>query len=143
MERLYSGRSKQLLVLIATVTSIILWLLSLFYSYTEFQNTRLDDPLAELNSLVPLYYIAIGLLALACVGCLFWCRRHRLLHIGLLLVLACMLWLTPYIITGFVRLPDGPWHVGSAVRVADTHPGMHGTIPDRSYITITSSTCLE
>ncbi len=131
MERVYSGHSKQLLVLIAAVISIILWLLSLFYSYTEFQNTRLDDPLAELNSLVPLYYIAIGLLALACVGCLFWCRRHRLLHIGLLLVLACMLWLTPYIITGFVRLPDGPWHVGSAVRIADTLEGI--PVPASGY----------
>jgi hypothetical protein len=114
MESGYGGRSKLLFVLILAALAAMLWLLSLLSAYTDFQGTRLTDPLAEVHSLSPLYYAALVLSALACVGCFVWRVRGRAVHLVLLLVLAAVLWLTPYLIAGFVRLPDAPWHVGVA-----------------------------
>ena len=45
------------------------------------------------------------------------------IHVLLLVLFAAELWLTPYLITGFVRLPDGPWHVGAAMSVPEVLDG--------------------
>ena len=39
------------------------------------------------------------------------------------MMFAAMLWLTPYYLAGFVRLPDGPWHVGVAMSVPEVLDG--------------------
>jgi len=114
MESGSEGRSKLLFVLILAALAVILWLLSLLSTYTDFQGARLTDPLAEIHSLSPLYYAALVLSALACVGCFVWRVENRAVHLVLLTVFAAVLWLTPYLIAGFVRLPDAPWHVGLA-----------------------------
>ena len=119
MENEAAGRSKLLIILIATSIAVILWVLSLFYAYPEFQGTRLTEPLAEIYSLVPLYYIAIALAALSSLACVIWGVRRRGLHILLLMVFAIMLWVTPYLLTSFVRLPDSPWHIGSALNIPE------------------------
>jgi hypothetical protein len=119
MENEAEGRSKLLVILIATSIAVILWVLSLFYAYPEFQSTRLTESLAEIHSLVPLYYIAIGLVALSSLACVIWGVGGRGLHILLLTVFAIMLWVTPYLLTSFVRLPDSPWHVGSALNIPE------------------------
>ena len=72
MESKTEGHSKILVILILAVVGGLIYLLSVFLAYPEFQNTRLVDPLAEINSLFPLYYIAIALVALSGVGCLIW-----------------------------------------------------------------------
>jgi hypothetical protein len=123
MESRTEGRSRLLIVLIATIVAVIIWLLSVYYAYDEFNNTRLNDPLAGINSLVPLYYIAIAVVALSIVACLLWRIGNKYLHLSLLVIFAAMLWLTPYLLTGFVRLPDGPWHVGTAMRIPEILDG--------------------
>ena len=117
------SHSKTLIILILAVVAGIIYLLSVFLAYPEFQNTRLADPLAEINSLFPLYYIAIALAALSLVACLIWRVGNRYLHILLLMMFAAMLWLTPYYLAGFVRLPDGPWHVGVAMSAPEVLDG--------------------
>jgi len=131
------NRTKTLVILILAVIIGVIYLLSLFLAYPEFQDTRLIDPLAEINSLFPLYYLAIALTALLGLGCLIWRIENKYLHILLLLMFAVMLWFTPFYLAGFVRNPDGPWHVGVAMQMpqvlggdpvafssyALTHPG--------------------
>jgi hypothetical protein len=70
------------------------------------------DPLAEMHSLFPLYHIAIGMLACAGIIC-FACRNNsKVIHLLVLLILAVMLWYTPYAMAGFSRLPDNAKNVG-------------------------------
>ena len=130
-------RTKRLVILILAVVIGVIYLLSIFLAYPEFQDTRLVEPLAEINSLFPLYYLAIALTALLGFGCLIWRIASRYLHILLLEMFAVMLWFTPYYLTGFVRNPDGPWLVGVSGQMpqvldgdpivfssyASTHPG--------------------
>lgn len=110
-----------------------MWLLSLVFAYPEFQNTRLDNPLAEIKSLFPLYYVAIALFSLSIVTCWVWRIGSRCLHVTLLVLFAAMLWLTPYLLTGFVRLPDGPWHVGMAMNISEVLQGQPVTFSDYAW----------
>jgi len=108
---------KTVIILLFIGIAVIIYLLSIFFAYPIFQNTRLIDPLAEIHSLFPLYYIAIVMIALTCIGCIIWKIENKYLHLFLLLIFATMLWFTPYYLTGFTRLPDGPWHVGVALHI--------------------------
>jgi len=108
---------KTVIILLFIGIAVIIYLLSIFFAYPIFQNTRLTDPLAEIHSLFPLYYIAIVMIALTCIGCIIWKIENKYLHLFLLLIFATMLWFTPYYLTGFTRLPDGPWHVGVALHI--------------------------
>ncbi len=123
MESEAESHSKILIILILAAIAGLIYLVSVFLAYPEFQNTRLADPLAEIDSLFPLYYIAIALAALSVVGCLIWRVGNKCVHILLLMMFAAMLWLTPYYLAGFVRLPDGPWHVGVAMSVPEVLDG--------------------
>ncbi|MGB2853882.1 MAG: hypothetical protein WBC55_05475, partial [Dehalococcoidia bacterium] len=117
------SRTRILIILILAVIAGLLYLLSVLSAYSVFQNTRLTDPLAELNSLFPLYYVAIGLTALSGVACLIWRIENKYLHLLLLSLFAIMLWFTPYCLAGYVRLPDGPWHVGVAMQIPQVLDG--------------------
>ena|GEM_PF-2689662 len=117
------SRTRILIILILAVIAGLVYLLSVLSAYSVFQNTRLTDPLAELNSLFPLYYVAIGLIALSGVACLIWRIENKYLHLLLLSLFAVMLWFTPYCLAGFVRLPDGPWHVGVALQIPQVLDG--------------------
>lgn len=117
MERKTWNYRKIVIILLFAAVAGIVYLLSIFSAYPIFQNTRLIDPLAEIHSLFPLYYIAIVLITLIGVSCLIWRIENKYLHLLLLLIFAIMLWFTPYYLAGFVRLPDGPWHVGVALHI--------------------------
>jgi hypothetical protein len=117
------NQTKILIILILASVAGSIYLLSLFLAYPVFQDTRLADPLAETHSLSPLYYLAIALTALLGVGCFLWHLENKYLHLLLLLMLAVMLWFTPYYLAGFVRLPDGLWHVGAALKVPQVLDG--------------------
>jgi len=114
---------KTVIILLFIGIAVIIYLLSIFFAYPIFQNTRLTDPLAEVHSLFPLYYIAIVMIALTCIGCIIWKIENKYLHLFLLLIFATMLWFTPYYLTGFTRLPDGPWHVGIALHIPQVLSG--------------------
>jgi hypothetical protein len=117
-------RKKKLIILLAIVVALFLHILSLYLSYSEFQQTRLMDPLAELHSLSLLYYIALALVAFTGIACLIWRVHNKFIHIILLLILANILWVTPWWITSFVRLPDAPWHVGIAMHISEVLSGV-------------------
>ncbi len=111
------NRTKTLVILILAVIIGVVYLLSIFLAYPIFQNTSLIDPLAEINSLFPLYYVAIALTALLGLACLIWRIENRYLHILLLMMFALMLWFTPYYLAGLVRVVDALWHVGVAMDI--------------------------
>jgi hypothetical protein len=123
MDSATEGRTKALAILAVTALAGLLWLVSLLLTYTDFQSTWLTDPLAELRSLSPTYWAAVALAALAGVGCFVWRVESRGVHVFVLTVLAAILWLTPYLLAGFVRLPDAPWHVGAAVNIPEVLSG--------------------
>ena len=88
-------RIKIIILLLATIASIV-YLISLKLAYPIFQSTRLVDPLAELHSLFPLHYIALGIIALLGAACFIFRISNRGIHILILLLMAIMLWYTPH-----------------------------------------------
>jgi hypothetical protein len=123
METTTGNRTKILIVLNLVLVAGLMYLLSVFLAYPIFQHTRLADPLAEIHALSPLYYIAIALTALLGIGSLIWRVGGRSLHVLLLTMFAVMLWLTPYLLSGFTRMPDAPWHVGIAMQIPQVLAG--------------------
>ena len=115
--------TKTLIVLILAAVAALIYVVSVFLAYQVFQDTWLTDPLAEIHSLYPLYYIAIALAALSVVACVLWRVGNRCIHVLLLLLFAVMLWLTPYWLTSFVRLGDSAWHVGVAMNIPQVLDG--------------------
>jgi hypothetical protein len=123
MEITPGNRTKTLIILNLALVAGLMYLLSVFLAYPVFQQTRLVDPLAEIHSLSPLYFIAIALTALLGIGCVIWRVGSNGLHIFLLTMFAIMLWLTPYLLAGFTRFPDAPWHVGIAMQIPQVMAG--------------------
>lgn len=113
----------KLIVLLLAAIGIVLYLVSLELAYPVFQNTRLIDPLASIHSLFPIYYIAIAIAAASCVISFISRIGNRVIHLLLLLMLAVMLWYTPYNLAGFVYQPDAPWHAGVAVHMPQISSG--------------------
>lgn len=112
-------KRKIIIILLLSTVALIIYLKSIQLAYPVFQNTRLIDPLAEMHSLFPLYYIAIALIAIAGFVCFAWRIGNRGIHLFLLLLLAIMLWYTPYYMAGFSRLPDMAKNVGIAMYTPD------------------------
>jgi hypothetical protein len=104
-------RNVVIILLLCTV-ALIVYLLSVRFAYPLFQNTRLIDPLAEMHSLFPFYYVAIVMVVLAGIICVIFKNTHKGIHLLLLLLLASMLWYTPYYMAAFSRLPDTAKNVG-------------------------------
>ncbi len=117
-----ASKSKAIIILLVTF-GIALYLVSLKVAYPLFQNTRLINPLASIHSLFPLYYGAIVIVATAGFISFIGRIRNAGIHILLLLILAIILWYTPYYLAGFVYQPDGPWHVGVAMRIPEVFAG--------------------
>lgn len=123
-------RIEIVILLLAAIASII-YLVSLKSAYPLFQSTRLVDPLAELHSLFPLHWIAIGIMALSEALCFAFRIKSRGIHVLLLLLLAIMLWYTPYYLAEFTWEPDGPRNLGVALQIPQV---LHGTMfPYASY----------
>lgn len=123
-------RIKIIILLLVTVSSII-YLISLKIAYPLFQATRLNDPLAELHSLFPLYYIAIGIMALAGSACFIFRVNSRGTYILILILLAIMLWYTPYILAEYTWEPDGPRNMGVSLQITQIMRGL--TFPSSPY----------
>jgi hypothetical protein len=118
-------------ILLLAAVATILYLVSINIAYPLFQNSQLADPLAELHSLFPLYYIAIGIVALLSAACFVYRIENRWIHILLLLLLAIMLWYTPNYLAGFTHRPDGPRNIGVALQIPQVLSG--STFPGYTY----------
>ena len=112
-----------LIILNLAFVAVLLYILSILFAYPVLQSTRITDHLAEINSLSPLYYIAIVLTASLIICCVLWRIGNRYLYIFLLMLFAIMLWLTPYLLTSFVRFGDSPWHTGIAMSIPQVLDG--------------------
>ena len=114
---------KTTIVLLLVAIAAAMYLISIKLAYPVFQNTRLIDPLAEIHSLPALYYIAIAMIAAAGFICLIYRIQNKGIHILLLILLAIMLWYTPYYLAEFVKMPGSPWHVGVAMHIPEVLAG--------------------
>jgi hypothetical protein len=116
-------QTKQIVVLLLAMLGIIAYIISIRMTYDVFQNTRLTDPLVTIHSLHPTYYVAIALMAVAIFMIVIYGIRSKGIQIFLLIAFATMLWFTPYYLAGFVYQPDGPWHVGVALKMPQVLSG--------------------
>ena len=113
-----------IIILILSAVSTIIYLFSIKNAFPVFQNARLTDPLAELHSLFPLYYTAIAIIALLGVVCFLYRIENKGIHLLLLLLMAIMLWYTPYYLAEFARPPDAPRNVGVAMVIPQVLQGI-------------------
>ena len=116
-------RRRLLIVLIAVAIATLLYLIAILIALPNFQNSRATESLAQINSLFPLYYIAIGIMAVACFGCIVYALGSRRLHVSLLGLFGVMLWFTPYYLAGFTMVRDGPWRIGVSMRIPEVFAG--------------------
>ena len=100
-----------------SVVLLFCWLIIVNVAYPTFQNSRLDDPFAETNSLIPYFFIVIIAFAVLCLYATWSGIGDWKLHTLLLFEFSLILWFTPYLMSGFIREPDSIWHasVGSNV----------------------------
>ena len=76
-----------IVILLLAAVATIIYMVSLKLAYPLFQDSRLTDPLAELHSLFPLHYIAIGMVALLGVACFVF-----RIKIGVFICCFCCCW---------------------------------------------------
>ena len=107
MAKIENNRTLTLIILILSFVAVSVYVISLKVAYPLFQNTRLADPLASLHALFPLYYVAIILAMAACLVRFISGFNSRALDLWLLVLLALMLWYTPYALAGATYQLDG------------------------------------
>jgi hypothetical protein len=118
-----SYRLSIIILMVAAVATIV-YILSLKAAYPVFQMTRLTDPLAELNSLFPLYYVSIALMAVLAAGCFLFRVDNRGIHILIILLMAVMLWYTRYYLAGFTWEPDSARNLGASLKIPEILNGI-------------------
>jgi hypothetical protein len=123
MKRNATPQRKTIIVLLFAVLAATIYLISLKYAYNTYQETRLVDPLAQVHSLPVPYYIAIVMVAIAALVCLMSRIQSKGVHLFILILLAVMLWYTPYYLAGFLKTPDDLWHVGVAMHIPEVLAG--------------------
>ena len=119
-----------IVILLLAAVAAIIYLVSLKLAYPLFQDSRLTDPLAEMHSLFPLHYVAIGIVALLSVACFVFRIQNKGVHLLLLLLLAVMLWYTSYYMAEFARPPDSPRNLGVALEIPQV---LSGSVFPESY----------
>jgi hypothetical protein len=131
MNIITTRRSRTLVILTLMTVAVIMYILAIYYAAPVYQQTRITDPLAEYHSLPPLFFLSIGLITCLSVVCLVARIGNKYLFCGLVILLAMMLWLTPYWLTGYARFMDSTWHLGSAMKIPQV---LHGEVmPLTSY----------
>jgi hypothetical protein len=100
-------------------------------AYPLFQNTRLQDPLAEMHSLFPLYYIVLILLIISATLVILYNSKNKFINFTILLLIAITLWYTKYYLAGFTWEPDGPRNLGVALQIPQILNGF--SFPSSAY----------
>ena len=120
-------------VIYVSIILMLIWLIIIARAYTSFQDNRLTEPLAEIESLYPGFFIIISLFSILC----FWTYKiginDKILHIILLVEFACMLWLTPYLMSGLGREPDGIWHAAVSLNIPEILNGEVASLYANNY----------
>jgi hypothetical protein len=112
------------IILIMAAAAAIIYIISLKLAYPAFQNTRLLEPLAELHSLFPLYYIALIIMVVIAAVCFIFQIRNSTVHVLILLLAAVMLWYTRYHLAGFTWEPDSVRNLGASIRIPEILDGL-------------------
>jgi hypothetical protein len=106
-----------LIISILIAFSATLYLISLKVAYPLFQNTRLQNPLAEIYSLFPLYYLGLFLIVVSVLLVVIYKLNNKYVQFSIILLAAVMLWYTKYYLAGFSWEPDGPRNLGVALNI--------------------------
>ncbi|MFC2067621.1 hypothetical protein ACFLTP_01175 [Chloroflexota bacterium] len=128
------------IILLMAAIAVILYIIALKIAYPIFQSTWLIDPLAEVKSLFPFYYIAITIVALLGVACFVFRVESRGIHVLLVILMAVMLWYTHCYLAGYTWEPDGPRNLGVSLLIPEVlngavfHSSNYGASFPLSYI---------
>jgi hypothetical protein len=95
----------------------LLWVILMRLTWTEYQNTRIADPLSLLHVLSPYYYILLLPSVLLCLYVFYDGLDSRWLHFVLLFQLSLLLWVTPHVLSGAARDPDSLFHPGVSLNI--------------------------
>ncbi len=114
---------KIIIVLLPAVMALAIYLLAIRFAYPVFQNTRLMDPLAEIHSLFPLYYLALFMVAVSAILIFVFRIQNRAVHILVLLLFGIMLWYTRYYLAGFSWEPDSARNLSVSLNINDILDG--------------------
>lgn len=101
-------------MVIVSFVPIILWMALMLSSASIFQNQHNVDPLAMINVLFPFYWIILFILIIISLFVLFRYSESEILHIQLLSEIAIVLFVTPFVLSGFSWSPDSLFHGGVA-----------------------------
>lgn len=102
-------------------------------AYGKFQNQRITDPYAEIISLFPLFYVLLVVNAILTLYFIWHLEMKSRLQVTCLFFSCLILWFTPYLMSGFVKQADTPWHMGMANYAPNILNGEH--MPFDSYVT--------
>lgn len=122
--RRVSVRKPDVLILIITLISLILYCIAISMTYNELYTIRETDPLAVIHALNPAFYLIIALLSL--LSCIYFLAVHRvqvLVFTILMMSFAFVLLYTPYYLSDFLRLPDTLRNLGIAKFITHTLNG--------------------
>jgi hypothetical protein len=111
--------------------SATLFLISLKVAYPLFQNTRLQNPVAEIYSLSPFYYLALILIVVSALLVVIFKLNNKYVRFFVILLAAVMLWYTKYYLAGFSWEPDGPRNLGVAMHIPQILNGF--SFPNSEY----------
>jgi hypothetical protein len=109
------ARCWQIFLLSLCIT--LLWVILMRSMWTEYQNTRIADPLSLLHVLSPYYYILLLLSGFLCMYVFYRGLDSRWLHVVLLFQLSLFLWVTPHVLSGAARDPDSLFHPGVSLNI--------------------------
>ncbi|MFX0200881.1 MAG: hypothetical protein ACFFCW_32580 [Candidatus Hodarchaeota archaeon] len=117
----------------ASVLLFYCWLLFIRSTLGVFQNTHGFDPLAMINVLFPsFWFILLGYVSLGLLTIYFRLDR-KFLHLLLLCGFALILYMTPFLLSGFSWSPDSLFHGGIAAYMPEILGGE--SLPLSGYAT--------
>lgn len=86
--------------------------------------------MAMIQTLFPYYFVLIIVFAILVLS-VYWLKiENKWLQIIILIEFALVLWYTPYLMSGFSRLPDSLWHTGISTQIPEV---MQGNLVQFSY----------
>ena len=112
--------------MITSSVLLVVWMVCVFNTRSEFQNIARVDPLAMIHALFPWFWILLLAFALLCIAASWLAADRKWLHILLLCQLSLFLYFTPFVLSEFSWSPDSLWHGG----IASYMPGiLNGSKP--------------
>jgi len=110
---------------LASLGLMVLWFVLISFTMQDFQNAHSVDPLAMINTLFPSFWILLLLFASLCFLVFYFGINEKWLHLLLVNEVSIVLFVTPFLLSGFSWSPDSLWHGGIANYMPEILQGSH------------------